>query len=123
MKSTGIVRKVDELGRVVIPKELRRVLDINEKDPMEIYVEDDKIILKKYKPNMACFVTGEVSENNLVLLDGRLVLSPDSARYLLEQLKKSVKKIKSPLSVAADKRLNKNKHQIQYSTKRWGNNR
>lgn len=92
MKSTGIVRKVDELGRVVIPKELRRVLDINEKDPMEIYVEDDKIILKKYKPNMACFVTGEVSENNLVLLDGRLVLSPDSARYLLEQLKKSVKK-------------------------------
>lgn len=88
MKSTGIVRKVDELGRVVIPKELRRTLEINEKDPMEIYVEDEKIILKKYVPNMACFVTGEVSENNLVLLDGRLVLSPDSARYLLEQLKK-----------------------------------
>lgn len=92
MKSTGIVRKVDELGRVVIPKELRRVLDINEKDPMEIYVEDDKIILKKYKANMACAVTGEVSDDNLVLLDGRLVLSPESARYLLEQLKKSVKK-------------------------------
>ncbi|SEH77793.1 transcriptional pleiotropic regulator of transition state genes [Halobacillus karajensis] len=48
MKSTGIVRKVDELGRVVIPKELRRNLEIYEKDPVEIYVEDDKVILKKY---------------------------------------------------------------------------
>lgn len=48
MKSTGIVRKVDELGRVVIPIELRRVLGIEEKDPVEIYVDGDKIILKKY---------------------------------------------------------------------------
>lgn len=46
MKSTGIVRKVDELGRVVIPIELRRTLDINEKDALEIYVDDDRIILK-----------------------------------------------------------------------------
>ncbi|AHN20286.1 transition state regulator Abh [Lysinibacillus varians] len=51
MKSTGIVRKVDELGRVVIPKELRRTLGIAEKDALEIYVDDDKIILKKYLPN------------------------------------------------------------------------
>ena len=48
MKSTGIVRKVDELGRVVIPIELRRTLGINEKDALEIYVENDRIILKKY---------------------------------------------------------------------------
>ena len=48
MKSTGIVRKVDELGRVVIPIELRRTLGIAEKDALEIYVDDDKIILKKY---------------------------------------------------------------------------
>lgn len=48
MKSTGIVRKVDELGRIVLPIELRRVLAIAEKDPIEIFVEDDKIILKKY---------------------------------------------------------------------------
>lgn len=47
MKSTGIVRKVDELGRVVIPIELRRTLDIAEKDALEIYVDADKIILKK----------------------------------------------------------------------------
>lgn len=51
MKSTGIVRKVDELGRVVIPKELRRTLGIEEKDPVEIYIDGEKIILKKYLPN------------------------------------------------------------------------
>ena len=50
MKSTGIVRKVDELGRVVLPIELRRNMDINEKDALEIFVDNDKIILKKYEP-------------------------------------------------------------------------
>ena len=50
MKSTGIVRKVDELGRIVLPIELRRTLDIAEKDSLEIYVEDDSIILRKYQP-------------------------------------------------------------------------
>lgn len=52
MKSTGIVRKIDELGRVVLPKELRTTFNINERDPLEIFVEDDgKIILKKYEPS------------------------------------------------------------------------
>ena len=51
MKSTGIVRKVDELGRIVLPIELRRTLDIAEKDALEIYVEGSSIILKKYRPN------------------------------------------------------------------------
>lgn len=50
MKSTGIVRKVDELGRVVIPIELRRTLDIEEKDSLEVYTEGEAIILKKYQP-------------------------------------------------------------------------
>ena len=50
MKSTGIVRKVDELGRIVIPIELRRTLDIDIKDALEIYVDGDQIILKKYEP-------------------------------------------------------------------------
>ena len=54
MKSTGIVRKVDELGRVVIPIELRRTLSINEKDALEIYVDTDKIILRKYEPTCSC---------------------------------------------------------------------
>ena len=49
-KSTGIVRKVDELGRIVLPVELRRTLEINEKDDVEIYVDGSSIILKKYRP-------------------------------------------------------------------------
>ena len=51
MKSTGIVRKVDELGRIVLPIELRRTMDIGVKDMLEIFVEDDQIILKKYHPS------------------------------------------------------------------------
>ena len=58
MKSTGIVRKVDELGRVVIPIELRRTLSINEKDALEIYVDSDRIILRKYEPTCACVFCG-----------------------------------------------------------------
>lgn len=60
MKSTGIVRKVDELGRVVLPIELRRTLNIDIKDPMEIFVEGDLVILKKYEP--ACVFCGEAKE-------------------------------------------------------------
>ena len=60
MKSTGIVRKVDELGRIVIPIELRRTLDIGIKDSLEIYVEDDQIILKKYMP--ACSFCNNASD-------------------------------------------------------------
>ena len=51
MKATGIVRKVDELGRIVLPIELRRTLEIEERDPLEIYVEEDRIVLKKYRPS------------------------------------------------------------------------
>ena len=51
MKSTRIVRKVDELGRIVLPIELRRTLDIAEKDALEIYVDGSTIVLKKYRPS------------------------------------------------------------------------
>ena len=57
MKATGIVRKVDELGRIVIPIELRRTLGIEEKDSLEIYVNEDTVILKKYEP--ACVFCGK----------------------------------------------------------------
>ncbi|MGE4282562.1 MAG: AbrB/MazE/SpoVT family DNA-binding domain-containing protein [Clostridia bacterium] len=60
MKSTGIVRKVDELGRVVLPIELRRTLDIAEKDALEIYVDGSTIILKKYEP--ACIFCGNAKD-------------------------------------------------------------
>ncbi len=86
MKSTGIVRKVDELGRVVIPIELRRTLGIAEKDALEIYVDDDKIILKKYMPNMTCAVTGEVSDDNFRLAGGNLILSPEGAQILMKEI-------------------------------------
>ncbi len=50
MKATGVVRRVDQLGRVVLPKELRRAFSINHNDPLEIFVDNDYIILKKYQP-------------------------------------------------------------------------
>ena len=50
MKSTGIIRKVDELGRIVIPIELRRTLDIAERDEMEIFMDGDHIVLRKFEP-------------------------------------------------------------------------
>lgn len=63
MKATGIVRKVDELGRIVLPIEMRRTLDIAERDALEIYVEGSSVILKKYKPScIFCDSTKEVTE-------------------------------------------------------------
>lgn len=69
MKSTGIIRKVDELGRIVLPIELRRTLDIAERDELEIYLDDDKVILKKYEPS--CIFCG--SSCGLVTYHGRNV--------------------------------------------------
>ncbi|MCT4597100.1 MAG: AbrB/MazE/SpoVT family DNA-binding domain-containing protein [Vallitalea sp.] len=60
MKSTGVVRKLDELGRITLPIEIRRNLDIKEKDALEIYVSDEQIILKKYQP--ADIFTGEMDD-------------------------------------------------------------
>ena len=51
MKATGIVRRVDDLGRILLPIELRRTLDITERDALEIYVEGSSVILKKYRPS------------------------------------------------------------------------
>ena len=51
MKAIGIIRKIDDLGRIVIPKEMRITLDIKEDDPIEITAESDRIILRKYMPN------------------------------------------------------------------------
>lgn len=69
MKSTGIVRKIDDLGRMVIPIELRKTMNINKKDPMEIFVDGDKIILKKYEP--ACIFCG--SADDIIEYEGRTI--------------------------------------------------
>jgi transcriptional pleiotropic regulator of transition state genes len=79
MKSTGIVRKVDELGRIVLPIELRRTLDIAERDSLEIYVEGSTIILKKYEP--ACIFCGDAKD--VVNYKGR-----NLCRDCLEEMKK-----------------------------------
>ena len=71
MKSTGIIRRVDELGRVVIPIELRNKLGINEKDPIEIFVEGSTILLKKYEPN--CIFCG--STKKLLNYNDKLICS------------------------------------------------
>lgn len=60
MKSTGIVRKVDDLGRVVLPKELRKILDIDERDPLEIFVDGSFVMLQKYEPS--CIFCGDASD-------------------------------------------------------------
>ena len=60
MKATGIVRRIDDLGRIVLPIELRRTMDIGIKDMVEIFVEDDRIILKKYHP--ACIFCGDARD-------------------------------------------------------------
>lgn len=69
MKSTGIVRKVDDLGRIVLPIEMRRTLDIAEKDTLEVYVEGESIILRKYQD--ACVFCDSVRD--LVNYKGRCV--------------------------------------------------
>lgn len=69
MKATGIVRKVDELGRIVLPIELRRTLGIEIRDALEIYVGEDTILLKKYAP--ACVMCGE--SDGLVEFKGKKI--------------------------------------------------
>lgn len=69
MKSTGIIRKVDDLGRIVLPIELRRTMDIAERDDLEIYIENDRIILQKFEP--ACIFCG--SSEDLISYRGKNV--------------------------------------------------
>lgn len=83
MKSTGIVRKVDNLGRIVIPIELRKTLGISVKDPLEIYVDTDKIILKKYLP--ACIFCGNAED--LIVFDGKNICK-DCAKKIEKALVK-----------------------------------
>ncbi|MCB4335160.1 AbrB/MazE/SpoVT family DNA-binding domain-containing protein [Bacillus cereus] len=87
MKNTGVARKVDVLGRVVIPVELRRTLGIVEGTTLDFHVEGEDIVLRKYENS--CFVTGEVSETNIELLGGRMFLSKEGAIELLDLIQKS----------------------------------
>ena len=79
MKSTGIVRKVDELGRIVLPIELRRTLNINIKDPVEIFVDNDAIVLKKHEDS--CVFCGSTAD--IMKINGKNV-----CRNCIDELKK-----------------------------------
>lgn len=80
MKSLGIVRKVDELGRIVLPIETRKRLDLGPKDPVEIFVEKDRVVLKKYEPS--CIFCGD-ADDVIIYKDKRI------CRACLEELKKN----------------------------------
>lgn len=80
MKSTGIVRKIDDLGRIVLPIEFRKSLGIDKRDSLEIFTDEDRIILKKYDP--ACVFCG--SSDNVSTYKGKLV-----CRKCLDDLKKA----------------------------------
>lgn len=80
MKHTGIVRNIDELGRLVVPKEMRTSLDIQDGDPVEISLEEDKIVLTKYAPN--CVFCG--NHDKLSLFKGKKICCA-----CLEEMKKN----------------------------------
>ena len=81
MKSTGIVRKVDELGRIVLPIELQRTLDIAERDSLEIYVDGPSIVLRKYQP--ACIFCDDAK--NVVNYKGKNVC-PNCIKALQQEI-------------------------------------
>ncbi|MDZ4610950.1 AbrB/MazE/SpoVT family DNA-binding domain-containing protein [Bacillus cereus] len=87
MKNKGVARKVDELGRIVMPVELRRNLGIVEGTTLDFHIEGENIVLRKYENS--CFVTGEVSETNIELLGGRMFLSKEGIIELLDLIQKS----------------------------------
>lgn len=78
MKATGIVRKIDELGRIVLPMELRRTLGIHKEDPVEIFVDDNNIILRKYEP--ACIFCGSA-------VDVAVIRGKNICRKCLDEIK------------------------------------
>ncbi|HDR8072327.1 TPA: AbrB/MazE/SpoVT family DNA-binding domain-containing protein [Bacillus cereus] len=92
MKPIGITRNIDKLGRVTIPKELRDTLKIREQTPLEIYVENEKIILKKYEAGDASARTGEISNQNFSLANGKTTLSPEGYKLLMNDLKRLLAK-------------------------------
>ncbi|MGE6553418.1 AbrB/MazE/SpoVT family DNA-binding domain-containing protein [Bacillus mycoides] len=92
MKSTGVTRKIDPLGRIVIPKELRRKLGMEENAPMEIFVEGEQIILQKYTSQEACLITGDISKRNVSFTDTGIILSPEGAKYVVKELQQYLSK-------------------------------
>ena len=85
MKSTGIVRKVDSLGRIVLPMELRKLLNISHKDSLEIFTEGNTIVLRKYEP--ACIFCGNVT--NITTFNGHAIC-PDCIAHMSQDIKRAL---------------------------------
>ncbi|ARV91373.1 AbrB family transcriptional regulator [Bacillus thuringiensis serovar roskildiensis] len=92
MKSTGMIRNLDGLGRIVIPKELRDTFNIKARSPIEIFVEGERIVLQKHKSNNSCVITEKVSEDNISLANNNITLSPEGIEYLLKNLPQYLEK-------------------------------
>lgn len=90
MISTGIVRKMDPLGRIVIPMEIRRRFGIEEGDPLEIYVDGETVILKRHDNTKACGITGEKAVFSIP--DSNIHLSEEGCIRLLQELKAVIQK-------------------------------
>ena len=115
MKSTGIVRRIDELGRIVIPKEVRKTLKIKSGDPIEIFINENTIMLNKYSPLSAnvkeiedlCKTLSQVSEKSVIITDTEKVicLSWGQKEYENAPITKEISKIiteKQSLIINAD---------------------
>ncbi|PKR83024.1 AbrB/MazE/SpoVT family DNA-binding domain-containing protein [Heyndrickxia camelliae] len=87
MRATGVTRKVDPLGRIVLPSELRKVYEINENDKLEIFTNEDTIILRKFRKEQACIFTGDILPNNFHFSRGKIVINQEIAKELLLELK------------------------------------
>jgi len=117
MKATGIVRRIDELGRVVIPKEIRRTLRIKEGDPLEIFTDRDELMLKKYSPIATIERFSEATARSLNDLSGKLAVICDTdgvlhaygegkrdfdGKHLSEEMDRVLKERRSYLANAAE---------------------
>lgn len=90
METSVIEKKVDSVGRIVIPKEIRRILNIESGDIMEIQIESGHIIVRK-AVGTKCLITGQTSDNMIKLADGKIVVSADGARLLRAEITKEIK--------------------------------
>lgn len=85
MKATGIVRRIDNLGRIVIPKEVRKRFDLEEMDPVEVFTEDQTIVLRKYSPACDYITQLERIRNNIRADDDLRIDKARTAAALLER--------------------------------------
>lgn len=88
MKSNSVIRKIDESGRILIPKKIRKIIEIMNGEDMEIFVEGNKIVIQKNKPYATCLITNNVSQNTILIGNRKIVLSLEGIEYLIDQLKK-----------------------------------